>query len=163
MKFDEWLLAVPPEITGDPLWRNEVYRLALFAGDIAWADVTKLAQDFRTRSLSDQLFRAVGSVGANIAEGYSRNSGKDEARLFEYALGSAREARHWYHQSRHLLTDTVTTNRLQLLTHIIRLLLTMIPRERGRRLAEANVQYDTVDGILDDPPMPAPEHRTQPD
>ncbi len=153
MKFEEWLQAVPAELTGDPLWRNEVYRLALFAGDIAWADVTKLAQDYRTRSLADQLYRAVGSIGANIAEGYSRNSGKDEARMFEYALGSAREARHWYHQSRYLLTDMVTAHRLKLLTQIIRLLLTMIPNVREHRISEADVRYDLLEGILDDPPM----------
>jgi four helix bundle protein len=154
MKYDEWLQAVPTELSEDPLWRNEAYRLAVFAGDIAWADVTKLAQDNRTRSLSDQLFRAVGSVGANIAEGYSRSSGKDEARVLEYALGSAREARNWYYQSRYLLTDTVALHRIRLLTHIIRLLLTMIPRERGRRMAEAQAGYEAIATLLDDPPMP---------
>jgi len=31
----EWLLTVPSEITADPLWHMEVYRIALFIGDIA--------------------------------------------------------------------------------------------------------------------------------
>ena len=53
----------------------------------------KLAQDKRTIEVADQLFRAVGSVHANISEGYSRQSGKDQARFYEYALGSDREAR----------------------------------------------------------------------
>jgi four helix bundle protein len=154
MKYEEWLRLVPPELTGDPLWRNEVYRLAVFAGDIAWADVTKLAQDQRTRSLADQLYRSIGSVGANIAEGYSRASGKDEARPLEYALGSAREARHWYYQSRHLLTEVVCLHRVALLTQIIRLLLVMIPTERKRRLAEAAAEYDLGNSLTDDPPMP---------
>ena len=154
MKYEEWLQAIPAELAGDPLWRNEVYRLAVFAGDIAWADVTKLAQDKRTRSLADQLFRAIGSVGANIAEGYSRGSGKDEARLLEYALGSAREARHWYYQSRHLLSEVVVAHRVALLTQIIRLLLVMIPTERKRRLAESPVGYDTSASLTDDPPLP---------
>ena len=154
MNYTEWLRTVPEELTGDPLWRNEAYRLAVFAGEIAWADVTKLGQDPRTRSLSDQLFRAVGSVGANIAEGYSRSSGKDEARLHEYALGSAREARHWYYQSRQLLTDAVVDHRLKLLTQIIRLLLTMIPNERQRRLAESQGGYMADMSLLDNPPMP---------
>jgi len=47
----------------------KVYRLALFASDLAWHDVCKLAQDKRTTGLSDQLYRALGSIGANIAEG----------------------------------------------------------------------------------------------
>ena len=34
--FQEWLITeVPSEITADPLWHMEVYRIALFIGDIA--------------------------------------------------------------------------------------------------------------------------------
>jgi len=98
MTYEEWLASVPPELTNDPLWRMEVYRLAIFAGDLAWHDVSRLVDDKRTVSLADQLYRAVGSVSANVAEGYSRRSGKDQARFYEYALGSAREARGWYYQ-----------------------------------------------------------------
>ena len=72
MTYDEWLASVPSELSDDPLWRMEVYRFALFASDLAWRDVTKLAQDKRTVSLSDQLYRSVGSISANVAEGYSR-------------------------------------------------------------------------------------------
>jgi four helix bundle protein len=93
MNYQEWAGSVPREITGDPLWRVEAYRLALFAAEVGWHDVTKLIGDQRTRSLSDQLYRALGSVSANIAEGYSRGTGRDPARFYEYALGSARESR----------------------------------------------------------------------
>jgi four helix bundle protein len=155
MTYEEWLASAPPELTNDPLWRMEVYRLALFAGDLAWRDVSRLAQDKRTVSLSDQLYRAVGSVGANIAEGYSRRSGKDQARFYEYSLGSARETRGWYYQGRHVLSEAVATHRLRLLTQIIRLLLTIIPAERGYKLREEQALYqaDTTD-LLDNPPMP---------
>jgi len=87
LNYQEWLEAVPEEITGDLLWKMKVYRLALFAADLGWRDVTKLIQDKRTIALSNQLYRALGSISANIAEGYSRNSGKDRARFYEYALG----------------------------------------------------------------------------
>ena len=96
MTFDEWLASMPPELTQDPLWRMEVYRLAVFAGDLAWQDVSRLIKDRRTVRVADQLYRAVGSICANNAEGYSRRSGTDQARFYEYALGSAREARGWY-------------------------------------------------------------------
>ena len=33
--YEEWLATVPVEITGDPLWRMEGYRFALFAADLA--------------------------------------------------------------------------------------------------------------------------------
>ena len=77
--YQEWEESVPTDFTSDPLWRMEVYRLALFIADISWRDVTKLAQDNRTVSLSDQLYRAVGSISANIAEGYSYSSTKNKA------------------------------------------------------------------------------------
>jgi four helix bundle protein len=133
----------------------EVYRLAVFTADLAWCDVSKLAKDRRMVGLADQLYRAVGSIGANIAEGYSRRSGRDQARFYEYALGSAREARGWYRQGRHVLSGAVATHRTQLLTQIIRLLLTIIPAERGYKLREEQAPYD-VDTIalLDNPPMP---------
>ena len=141
MTFKEWLETVPRELTDDPLWRMEVYRLSVFAADLAWPDATKLIQDKRTISLADQLYRAVGSVSGNVAEGYGRQSGKDQARYYEYALGSAREARNWYYQSRYVLTDRVALHRMQLLTQIIRLLLTIIPSERGYKLQDEALGY----------------------
>jgi four helix bundle protein len=124
----------------------EAYRLGLFVADVGWHDVTKLMGDKRTLDLSDQLYRALGSVSANLAEGYSRGTGKDRARFYEYALGSARESRDWYYKSRHILGETVTRHRLKLLTQIIRLLLTMIPQQRGRILREQRISYQTDSG-----------------
>ena len=155
MTYEEWAASAPAELTGDPLWQTKAYRLALFANALAWHDVTKLFQDKRTVGLSDQLYRASGSVAANIAEGYSHRSGKDQARFYEYALGSAREARVWYYQGRNILPDAVVEHRLKLLTEIIRLLLTMIPAERGFKMAEERVLYDTVPTVLfENPPLP---------
>lgn len=154
MTYEEWLASVPVELTGDPLWKMKVYRLAVFVGDLAWRDVSKLVQDKRTKDLSDQLYRAVGSIGANIAEGYSRRTGKDRARFYEYALGSARESRGWYYQGRHVLSDAVSTHRAQLLTEIIRLLLTIVPNTRTHNLAEERATYEiTASDLLDDPPL----------
>jgi four helix bundle protein len=155
MTYEEWLATVPPELTNDPLWRMEVYRLAVFAADLAWRDVSKLALDKRTISLADQLYKAVGSISANIAEGYSHRSGKDQARFYEYSLGSTREARTWYYQGRHILSEAVATHRLKLLTKIARLLLTIIPAERGYKLAEEPAIYDvSPEDLLDNPPLP---------
>jgi four helix bundle protein len=154
--YEEWLQSVPAELTGDPLWQMKVYKLAVFVGDLAWQDVSKLTQDKRTVGLADQLYRAVGSVSANIAEGYSRRSGKDQARFYEYALGSAREARGWYHQGRFVLSETVASHRLKLLTEVICLLLTIIPAERGYKIAEERVPYGDLDDaeLMDNPPLP---------
>ena len=136
MNYAEWLKIVPEEIRGDPLWRQEAYRLALFAADLGWSDTTKLFRDGRTVKLAAQLLNAVGSVAANISEGYSRGHGKDRARFYEYALGSARESRTWYFDARHVLGDCVANHRVQLHTQIIRLLLSMLPGTRGFSLHE---------------------------
>jgi four helix bundle protein len=104
--------------------------------------VTILAKDRRTRTLSDQLYRALGSISANIAEGYSRGTGKDRARFYEYALGSGRESRDWYYKARHVLDNTVIEHRLSLHTQIIRLLLKMVPDQRKRAIREENIPYE---------------------
>src|SRR5437667_341611 len=130
MKYETWLESVPESIRGDSLWKMEAYRLALFAADIGWHDVTVLMRDKRTQKLSDQLYRALGSIGANLAEGYSRGGHKDRARFYEYALGSARESRGWYYNGRHILSEKVAEHRMGLLTQMIRLLLTMVPNQR---------------------------------
>jgi len=141
MDYQAWEQAVPAAITGDALWRLQVYRLALFAADVAWQDVTSLQRDLRTRSLCDQLLRALGSVSANIAEGYSRGTSRDRAHFYEYALGSAREGRDWYFKARHALGEETVEQRLTLLTQIIRLLLRMVPEQRGRVLREDSLAY----------------------
>jgi len=157
--FDEWIKTVSEDFKGDILWKMTVYRIALFIGDLAWFDVTKLVADRRTIKLSDQLYEAIGSVSVNIAEGYSRSSGKDRARFMEYSLGSARESRDWYYKGRYVLGDKVSYHRMQLLTQIIRLLLTMTPKERGRTIREEQAPYNTgpeltLDQLLEQAPLP---------
>jgi len=100
-----------------------------------------MMQDNRILGLTDQLYRALGSISANIAEGYSRGTGKGRVLFYEYALRSARESRDWYHKSRHVLGEEVVEHRLCLLTQIIRWLLTMIPQQRGRSLREHVAKY----------------------
>jgi len=141
MNYEQWLGSVPVEITGDPLWKVEAYRLALFVAELGWHDVTKLIRDKRTMELADQLYRALGSIGANISEGCSRGGGRDRAHFYEYALGSARESRGWHYHGRQLLGQTVAEHRMRLLTQIIRLLLTMIPDQRPATFHEDSASY----------------------
>jgi len=144
MTYEEWLQNVPETITHDRVWQLAAYRMAMFLADLAWHDTHNLLQDRRTLSLADQLFRAVGSISANIAEGFSRGSGRDRARFYEYALGSARETRGWYYQGRHVLTKQVTEHRIALVTQIIRLLLSMIVPTRSQTLAENEPIYAAI-------------------
>jgi hypothetical protein len=112
MNYAEWLATVPSEITNDPIWKLEVYRPALFAGDIGWEDVLKVSKEKLMYSVADQLHRSLGSISANLTEGYSRSKGPDRARFFEISLGSARESRDWYYKSRHVLPAEVVKHRI---------------------------------------------------
>ncbi len=158
MNFDEWLKTVPVEITADALWQMTLYRQALFLSEVAWLDVTTLMQDPRTLRVADQLYRAVGSISANIAEGYSKASGKDQARFYEYALGSAREARDWYYKSRHVLGEEIALHRMRLTVHIIRQLLKLVPEHRGRRIREEITAYEIhpIEYLLANIPLSLP-------
>ena len=168
MNYEDWLRSVPTEITGDPLWRVEAYRLAIFVGELGWHDVTKLIRDKRTTELADQLYRALGSISANISEGYSRGGGRDRARFYEYALGSARESRGWVYNGRHVLGQPVAEHRIRLLTQIIRLLLTMVPDQRSATFREESPVYhadnepadkqpldrEELNALIQNPPLP---------
>ncbi len=48
-----------------------------------------------SRIIFEQLFRAICSVGANIAEGYGSYEGKEYPRYCKISLRSAIEADHW--------------------------------------------------------------------
>lgn len=130
MTCQQWEATVRQVIRSDTLWRVEAYRLSLYLSDLAWEDATALLRDPRTRDIADQLFRATGKIGAQISEGYSRNSGKARAQYYEYALGSTREARDWYYKGRRVLGEAVASARLELTTQVIRLTLTMANNER---------------------------------
>lgn len=124
---------------GDPLRRMAAYRLALELVSEAWDDAQKVRAHPTTSFIASQLYRAASSVGANIAEGYSRSSSRDRVRLFEYALGSARECRFWYHASRFVLEPAEYEKRSFTLTRICKILLVAIPRERGREIRKSPV------------------------
>ena len=111
-----------------------VYRLSLFLLDLAWEDATQLDRGI-TRPLAGQLYRAVASIPATIAEGYGRLSGRDRARFYEYAVSSTREAIIWYRTGRRMLGEEVARHRIDALTEIRRLLLVITPAERRSRAA----------------------------
>lgn len=156
MTFDDWLQTVPSEITEDALWKMQLYRQALFLGELGWYDAGKLMRERRTLRLADQLYRATGKISSNIAEGYSKASGRDQARFYEYALGSCRETRDWYYKGRHVLGEQVTQHRIRLTVHLIRQLLKMIPAQRSRMLREETASYTVVsiETLLSQVPMP---------
>ena len=143
MNYAKWLIDVPSEIINDPIWKLEVYRLGLFAGDIGWHDVQFLAKKPLMFSVADQLHRSIDSISVNLTEGYSRSKGPDRARFIEASLGSARESRDWYYKSRNVLPAEVLKHRMGLTTRIISMLAPMIPHQRKHALREDQAEYNT--------------------
>ena len=85
------------------------------------------------RNDADQLLRAVGAISSNVSEGYSRTTGPERARYYEYALATTRESKDWYFKARHVLGDDVVEQRLEVLERIIRILTAIVPRERENK------------------------------
>ena len=159
MNYQEWLTTVPAEITQDPLWNLEVYPLGVFVTDIAWEDIVCLDKNKITRDAADQIHRSLDSISANIAEGYSRSTGKDRARYFEYALGEAREARDRYFKARRALRYEVVLHRIKLLTQIAKMLNALVPTQRKRGIREEKGVYVTLSDFENDilhSPIPMP-------
>jgi four helix bundle protein len=153
MKYEEWEKTVPKEIRNDSLWKMKAYRVSLYAANLGWIDAKSIS-DRRFFEVSDQLLRSIGSISANIAEGYSRSTGKDRARFYEYALGSARESRDWYLKAKYILGDVTVNHRIILITEIIRLLLTTVPQQRGYILRESCEEYVSSEDFLTNVPLP---------
>ncbi|EKD47996.1 MAG: hypothetical protein ACD_65C00178G0001 [uncultured bacterium] len=78
--------------------------------------------------IGDQLIRATGSVGANIAEGFGRKTKNDIIHFFTIAYGSAIESEVW--ANRALKREFITKERAQIYESKIESILKMINRFR---------------------------------
>ena len=105
---------------------------------------------------------SVGSISANITEGYGRTSGPDRAKFYEYAYSSAREARDWYYKVRHALEHDVAINRIALVTRVMRILTVAIVRERAEPKTRARRVQDDADLRRSDPVDRTPSGSQQP-
>ncbi|MFI5231983.1 MAG: four helix bundle protein [Gemmatimonadales bacterium] len=122
--FAEWVAAADDTWTGDPLWSMQAYRLGMYA-IVCYNRDRESFPALAKAPAFDQATRAIGSVAANIAEGYSRSGLADRNRFYGYALGSAREAIAWYDTLRPEIGDTATERQATLI-QVRRLLLTIL-------------------------------------
>ncbi len=127
--FTAWVATRDSSRTGDPLWSVQAYRLASYAIECHNFD-RQTNRKFSTATTVGQLTQAIGSVTANIAEGYSRATLPDQNRSYGYALGSAREAIEWYDSLRFELGE-VADDRQATLIQVRRLLLTMLRNSKS--------------------------------
>jgi four helix bundle protein len=80
--------------------------------------------------VAQQLIRSVGSISANIEEGYGRGQGREYSFFLRVSMGSARESRGWYWRGRHSLPKDVVDHRIGLLDEIIAMLAPNIQRQK---------------------------------
>jgi four helix bundle protein len=127
-------IPVKLEESQDPMHRMRVQQLAEGLMPDAFEDSQKLVAEPVTSKIAPQLYAAIVGIEANIGEAYSRSSGKDRALRFEYALGEVRESMSWYKGSTPVLGEKITEDRRTRLEEIRRMLLAIIPRERGKTM-----------------------------
>ena len=109
------------------------YQKAMQLMDDFWQDADILKQDFRGREIATQMTRCIGSISANMEEGYGRGFGRELVQFYRYSRGSARESKGWYLRARHLLPAEIVEKRTALLDEIIGILVATINRLERRR------------------------------
>jgi four helix bundle protein len=78
-----------------PLKELEIYQLARQLSKIAWSIYERLEWQDK-KIMGDQFIESVDSVGANIAEGYTRYHYLDKVKFYYYSRGSLAEScHHW--------------------------------------------------------------------
>ena len=120
----------------DPIRKSRINELFEEFVPECYADSEVLVKNPITEKVAGQLYYAAGSIGANHSEGYSRASGKDRARYYEYALGSVRESMSWYRTAIPVIGPETVGERLDVLEEMRRILTAIIPRERDRTLGK---------------------------
>jgi four helix bundle protein len=78
----------------EPLEDKRMYRRAEAIADSVW-EVVAGWDWFVKRTVGSQLVRAVGSIGANIAEAGGRFHPLDVKKFLYYSRGSLRETKYW--------------------------------------------------------------------
>jgi four helix bundle protein len=127
-------LPVSADDSNDPLKRMRAHQIAEGLIEDAFEDATKLKAEIVTVEIAPQLYASICGIEANIGEAYSRSSGKERALRFEYALGEVRECMSWYKGAKPVLGEEITRDRRNRLEEIRRMLLAIIPRERGKTM-----------------------------
>jgi four helix bundle protein len=90
--------------------------------NLTWNDTEIMKNDFRGKEICRQLIRSVGSISANIEEGYGRGSNKEYPNFLKISRGSATESKGWFKKSKFLLDEKIINERVLLLKEIIAML-----------------------------------------
>jgi four helix bundle protein len=121
--FIAWESGISADQRGDPVWRFNAYRVALFMLDVAGKDAAELRRRRALPAQIDQLVRSIASISANVAEGLGRPSAAERLRFFGIAVGSLRESMTWYQSVSSALTPAILDLRLHQLTELRKILI----------------------------------------
>jgi four helix bundle protein len=76
-----------------------IYQRARETARKVYLEIKTWPKNMPAQEISRQLFRAVTSIGANIAEGHGRHEGAEYIHFLIIAQGSANEVDHWLNTS----------------------------------------------------------------
>lgn len=103
----------------DNLDNLRLYQLAKQLWNEFWEDSEILLKDIRGKEIARQMTKSIGSISANIEEGYGRGTHKEYSYFLKVSRGSARESKGWYLRSDKLLCKTIVDKRVATLDQII--------------------------------------------
>lgn len=112
-------------------------------------DVERFPRKRAALVVADQLLRAVGSVSANIAEGFGRHVGPEFQHYLIVARGSLTESENWFLKCRDLgfLRADVFAERDEVCRELLRMLNAMLGalRRKGRDLPARGTSSPVTD------------------
>ncbi|OGU58333.1 MAG: hypothetical protein A2X64_09955 [Ignavibacteria bacterium GWF2_33_9] len=109
------------------------YKKAKELWELCWIDTEILSKDFRGKEIVKQLIRSIGSISANIEEGYGRGLGKEYPHFLRIARGSALESNGWYQKSKFLISQDIIAQRCEILDGIIAMITKSIETIENKR------------------------------
>ena len=107
-----------------------VWQKAIELFKLLFEDIKKFPRDRSSFIITDQILRAVGSISANIAEGFGRKGQKEFAQFLGFSKGSANESEDWYEKIRILkyMSSAVVDERIGLINEIKKMLNVLISK-----------------------------------
>jgi len=124
---------------GDRLDALLFYQLSLQLWDNFWQDSELMMNDIRGKELVKQMTRSVGSISANIEEGYGRGFGKEYPHFLRISRGSARESKGWYTRAKLFLPSSTIEQRIKMINEIIAMETKTIETLENRNLQKGQV------------------------
>ncbi|MEW6025992.1 MAG: four helix bundle protein [Planctomycetota bacterium] len=99
------------------------------------ADVDIFPRTQAARVISEQLIRSIGSISANIAEGFGRRNRNDFAYHLGISRGEANESHNWYHKCGRIkyLSQEIVDKRKASLEEIAKMLTSLISKVTKNR------------------------------